>query len=182
MIFKRVLTSVLVVGLMAGTFALAGNARSQATDLSDVTNRVRRALAGLPYYGVFDNLEFTINEGVVTLTGQVVRPVTKQDAESRAKRVKGVESVINNIEVLPLVSSDSRLRRVLYRTIFSTAGMWRYRMGVNPSIHIIVNNGHVTLVGVVSSEQDKELAGIKANSVPGIFSVENKLRVEGKNQ
>jgi hyperosmotically inducible protein len=103
--------------------------------------------------------------------------VLKSDAERVVKNLPGVTQVINNIEVLPLSSFDSRIRREEYRAIFGFGGLYRYAMGVNPSIHIIVDNGHVTLVGVVSRQGDKDMANIRANGVPGVFSVTNELRV-----
>ncbi len=140
--------------------------------------RVRHALVMLPYYNIFDNLEFQVDGGQVTLSGQVTWPALKSDAASAVKRVEGVQGVTNNIEVLPLSPFDNRIRMATYRAIFSYAGLYRYAMGANPSIHIIVDNGHVTLVGVVSNQMDKNLAGIRANSVPGVFSVTNNLQVE----
>ena len=102
----------------------------------------------------------------------------KSDAGNAVKRLEGVQSVSNNIEVLPLSRFDNQIRRATYRAVFGSAGLYRYAMGANPSIHIIVENGHVTLVGVVGNQMDKNLAGIRANSVPGVFSVTNNLMVE----
>jgi hyperosmotically inducible protein len=140
--------------------------------------RVRHALLMLPYYNVFDNLEFQVDGSHVTLSGQVTWPVLKSDAANAVKRLEGVESVTNNIEVLPLSRFDSQIRRAAYRAIFGSDGLYRYAMGANPSIHIIVDNGHITLVGVVGNQMDKNLAGIRANSVPGVFSVTNNLMIE----
>jgi hyperosmotically inducible periplasmic protein len=139
--------------------------------------RVRHALVMLPYYNVFDNLEFQVDGGHVTLAGEVTWPVLKSDAASAVKRVEGVQEVTNNIEVLPLSRFDDQIRRATYRAVFGADGLYRYAMGANPSIHIIVDNGHVTLVGVVGTQMDKSIAGIRANSVPGVFSVTNNLRV-----
>jgi len=182
MMGKKLIVLVVVLGLAIRFAASAEGVPAQALEQADLTNQVRKALLTLPYYGVFDNLEFSIKEGTVELNGQVVRPVTKQDAESRVKKLKGVETVVNNIKVLPLSTTDNQLRRVLYRAIFRAGGLYRYRLGTNPSIHIIVDNGQVTLIGVVDNEGDKTLAGIKANTVSGVFSVDNNLRVEGKNK
>src|SRR5215510_3283385 len=108
-------------------------------------DQVRRELVTLPYYGVFDNLEYQIQGDTVILSGQVVRPSTRKDAERRVAKIEGVERVVNNIEVLPLSRFDDSIRVRTYRTIFHTAGLYRYSLGANPSIHIIVNRGHVTL-------------------------------------
>ena len=143
----------------------------------DLANQVRHELVMIPYYSVFDDLNYSIDNGVVTLSGDVTRPVVKDDAERSVKHLQGVTQVINNIRVLPLSSFDNRIRLAEYRTIFGFAGLYRYAMGTQPSIHIIVDNGHVTLMGVVNNEADKNVANIRANTVPGIFSVTNNLRV-----
>ena len=125
---------------------------SAAADYEKVRKDVTRL------YGVFDNLAYQIEGDTVTLYGQVVRPSTRKDAERRVAKIAGVQQVVNNIEVLPLSSFDDSIRVRTYRTLFRTGGLYRYAMGVNPSIHIVVNRGHVTLEGVVSNEGDKKLA------------------------
>jgi len=141
-------------------------------------DRVRKELVTLPYYGVFDNLAYKIDGDTVTLYGQVVRPSTKKDAERRVAKIEGVDRVVNDIQVLPPSSFDDSIRRRTYRAVFSRGGLYRYALGANPSIHIVVNRGHVTLEGVVSSKGDSQLAYMAANGVPGVFSVTNHLRVE----
>jgi hyperosmotically inducible periplasmic protein len=139
---------------------------------------VRHELVMLSNLSVFDNLAYRIDGDKVTLLGQVSRPSLKSDAESVVKKVEGVASVDNQIEILPNSPSDDRLRLALYRSIFTDGVLYRYGIQAVPPIHLIVNNGHVTLEGVVSNENEKNLAYIKANSVPGIFSVTNNLQVE----
>jgi hyperosmotically inducible protein len=156
--------------------------RAQSIDNYGLSEQVRKKLVTLPYYGVFDNLEYNIQGNTVTLSGQVVRPSTRSDAEARVKRIQGVERVINNIRVLPLSSFDASLRRRVYRAVFGFDGLSRYAMGVNPSIHIIVDNGHVTLEGVVNNKSDADMAYLRANGVPGVFSVTNHLRVQNSRQ
>jgi hyperosmotically inducible protein len=134
----------------------------------------------LPYYNIFDNLSYRIDGGVVTLLGQVRRPVLKSDAENVVKRIEGVEHVNNQIEVLPLSPFDDRIRLATARAIYSYGPLRRYAQGSLPPIHIIVKNGNVTLEGVVATEMDKNIAGIRANGVFGSFTVKNDLRVEGK--
>jgi hyperosmotically inducible protein len=153
-------------------------AARQRNSYDRFTERIRKELVTLPYYGVYDNLSFQVNGGFVTLYGQVVRPSTRTEAERRVKRIEGVERVINNIKVLSPSSADDGIRRRIYRAIFSSDGLYRYAMGANPSIHIIVDHGHVTLDGVVSSQMDSQLAYMAANGVPGVFSVTNNLRVD----
>lgn len=143
-----------------------------------LADAVRHELVMQPYYSIFDDLEFSVdNGGVVTLSGAVTRPILKSDAEHAVKKIPGVTQVIDNIKVLPLSPFDNRIRVATYRTIFQSGSMYRYAMGANPSIHIIVDNGHVTLKGVVDNEADKSQATIRANGVPGVFSVTNDLRV-----
>lgn len=147
---------------------------------SQLSERIRHELVMLPYYGVFDNLAYSINGSTVTLYGQVVRPTTRSSAERVVKKLPGVSRVINNIKVLPLSTFDDRIRRAAYRSIARTGGLYRYLQGANPSLHIVVDNGHVTLEGVVSGQGDRTLAYMAANQVPGVFSVTNNLRVEGE--
>ena len=144
-----------------------------------LAKRVRHELVTLPYYGVFDNLAYSINGGNVTLYGQVVRPTTRSDAERRVRRIAGVRSVVNNIKVLPLSRFDDQIRVATYRSIANMGGLHRYLRGTNPSIHIVVDHGNVTLEGVVSGDGDRTLAYHAANRVPGVFSVRNNLQVEG---
>jgi hyperosmotically inducible periplasmic protein len=142
-----------------------------------IVKEVRHELLMLPYVGVFDNLAYKVDGYNVTLLGQVVRPVTKSDAQNAVKHIEGVERVDNQIEVLPPSSQDDRLRRQLFRAIYGYPALERYALGVQKPIRIIVKNGHVALEGVVDTEADKNLAGIRANGVPGIFSVDNHLQV-----
>ncbi len=175
---KRLLAVVAALAIMVPVaMATPGSTSARAND-SAVAREIRKELVTLPYYGIFDNLAFKVDGDTVTLYGQVVRPTTRKDAERRVARIEGVERVINKIEVLPLSSFDDSIRARTYRAIFRSGSLYRYAMGANPSIHIIVNRGHVTLEGVVSSEMDSRLAYIAANGVPGVFSVKNNLRVE----
>src|SRR3954469_20220767 len=140
---------------------------------------VRHELVMLPFYGVFDNLSYKVDpDGTVTLLGQVARPTLKSDAENSVKRIEGVEKVVNNIEVLPTSINDDRIRRNVYRAIYGNSVLSQYQLRAVPPIHIIVNNGHVALEGVVSRSMDKQIAGVQANQVSGVFSVANNLRVE----
>jgi osmotically-inducible protein OsmY len=128
---------------------------------------------------VFDNLAYEVNGGTVTLHGQVVRPSTRSDAERRVARLAGVSRVVNRIEVLPLSGFDDSIRARTYRALFGMdSPLFRYGRGANPSIHIVVNRGHVTLEGVVADEGDSQLAYMRAMGVPGAFSVTNNLAVE----
>jgi hyperosmotically inducible protein len=150
-------------------------------DQSKLVKEVRHELLSLPYFGVFDDLGFSVNGGQVTLMGAVTRPTLKSDAENVVKRIEGVTSVVNNIEVLPLSPNDDHIRRATYRAIYGDSSLGtRYGFQAIPSIHIIVKNGNVRLEGVVANEMDKTIAGMRANGVPGVFGVENALTVEQK--
>ena len=145
-----------------------------------LAEKVRHELVMLPWYSVFDNLGFQIEgNNTVVLEGQVVRPTLKSDAGNVVKRIEGVTQVVNNIEVLPVSPNDDRIRVAAYRAIYFQPGMWKYRIQAVPPIHIIVDNGHITLVGVVGSQMDKTLAYMAAERVHGAFSVTDELRVHG---
>lgn len=154
----------------------AGNSGAKAQDR--ITREVRHELVMLPYYGVFDNLVYRVDGGNVTLMGQVTRPTLKSDAGNVVKGIEGVERVENKIEVLPLSPMDDGIRMAAYRSIYGQVGLDRYAMQAVPPIHIIVDNGKITLEGVVANQSDKDMAAIRANTVSGVFSVTNNLRVE----
>jgi osmotically-inducible protein OsmY len=139
---------------------------------------VRHELVMLPFYGVFDNFEYKVEGGAVTLLGQVSRPTLKSDAEAVVKKIEGVERVDNRIEVLPVSPNDDRIRIAVYRAIYGSPSLDRYALRAVPTIHIIVRGGHVTLEGAVATEADKNLANIRANGVSGVFSVKNNLHVD----
>ena len=142
-----------------------------------IQQEVRHQILMLPFYTVFDNIAFKVEGYKVTLMGQVSRPSLKADAESVVKRIEGVEEVDNQIEVLPTSNMDDQLRLTLYRAIYGYPALQRYDLPVIKPIRIIVKNGNVSLEGIVDSEGDKNLAGILANGVSGIFSVTNHLEV-----
>ena len=149
-----------------------------AGQLTGLARQVRHELVMLPYHGVFDSLGFKVDGSKVTLLGQVHRPSLKKSAERVVKRLEGVESVDNQIEILPTSSNDDRIRGGVYRSIYYHPAFTRYAVRAVPPIHIIVKNGDVKLVGVVATEGDKNIAGLQANGVSGVFSVMNELTVE----
>jgi len=199
---RALFLSVAAIALLSIPLAAASQTTAAAPGVDEnqlrVAKKVRHELAMLPFYSVFDNLQFSLEgDHTVILSGQTIRPTIKSGAENVVKRVEGVTRVINNIEVLPLSPFDYRIRRAEFRAIYSQPALSRYALqagvgvpfldlrstslsGVNLPIHIIVKNGHVTLVGVVASAMDKNVAGIAANSVSNVFSVENDLQVEGR--
>jgi len=161
------------------TVPMFGQAMPPKGSLSD---RVRHELVMLPYYNIFDDLSYSVdNTGTVTLSGDVTQPIVKDEAGRVVKKVEGVATVVNNIKVLPLSPMDNRIRAATYRAIFGgSSPLYRYSMGAVPSIHIIVDNGHVTLKGVVANKFDRNVAYMRANGVAGVFSVTNDLLVQGK--
>lgn len=152
----------------------------KATGYDRFIKEIRHELVMLPWYGVFDNLAYKVNGYNITLLGQVTRPTLKSDAERVVKDIEGVQTVTNNIEVLPVSPNDDRLRVALYRAIYGHPALQRYSMQAVPPIHIIVKNGNVTLEGVVSNEGDKNIANIQANGASGVFSVTNNVQVENE--
>jgi hyperosmotically inducible protein len=177
---KRRFWFVIIATLFSVTMLGLAQDRGQLSAKSQerITREVRHELLMLPWFGVFDNIAFKVDGSTVTLLGQVVRPSLKSDAENSIKHIEGVEKVENQIEVLPPSPMDDQLRLVLYRAIYGYPALEKYALGVQKPIRIIVKNGHVALEGVVDNEADKNLAGLRANGVPGIFSVANNLRVE----
>jgi hyperosmotically inducible protein len=172
-----------------------------------IVQEVQKKLAGLSTYSVFDWLTFGVQGRTIVLKGYASRPVLKSDAENAVKRIQGVEQVINEIEVLPNSPNDDRIRAAVYNHIYTQATLAKYNanqgstaralgpggpsvalmaggitndppMGFH-AIHVIVKNGNVALYGVVNNEMDKAIAGMQANSTPGVFSVDNNLIVQG---
>jgi len=147
-----------------------------------LVKQIRHELATLPYYGVFDWLEFELKpDNTVVLRGYVTRPTTKSDAEARVKDIEGVKDVINEIQVLPVSPNDDRLRIALYRQLYNwDSPLFRYATQAIPSIHIIVDRGRATLKGIVANSSDAQIAYMRARSVPGLFEVKNELTIESE--
>ncbi len=163
----------------AGSEAMqADNARSPQVE-QHIVREVRHELLMLPYYGVFDDLEYRVDGHTVILQGYVIseHSTTKEEAEKAVKKIEGVDKVVNNIEVLPPSPMDDGLRAQLYRKIYGYGPLFKYANLAIPPIHIVVKNGRVTLKGVVDNDTDKNLVGMLANQVPGVFEVTNDLRV-----
>ncbi len=166
---------VIVAFSFAGASAQDSSALARSIDLG---KQVQKSILKLPYYEVFDNIDFTIDaNGVVTLTGKVRNANNKSAAEVAIKRLDGVTSVVNNIKILSVGGFDERIRRDLTRSISNYGGLSRYLWHVNPEVRLIVDGGHVTLEGSVYNEGDKDLMNIAARGVSGVFSVTNNLTV-----
>lgn len=177
---KKYILGVALGVLMAAAspvFAAQGDPL-EAQEQTRINRQVRKQLVMLPFYTIFDHFEFALDGNTLTLVGEVSRPSLKRSAERVAIRVEGVHQVVNNIEVLPFSSFDNRIRLAVFRAIYGDSVLNRYALRSVGPIHILVRNGDVTLKGVVSREMEKNIAGIRANGVFGVFSVSNELRVE----
>lgn len=176
---KRNWMSLVVLSFALAPSMIAQTEAGQSVSPSEarIQKEVRHELLMLPYFNVFDYIAYQVKGDTVTLQGEVTRPSLKSDAENVVKRIEGVQQVINNIEILPPSPMDDQLRLALYRAIYGYPPLEKYALGVQKPIRIVVRNGRVTLEGVVDSETDKNLVTVRANSVPGIFSVTNNLRV-----
>lgn len=193
---------------LAGWLVLPASVSFGAAPQKTVIEEIREELLELPYYGVFDFLAFGYDKGTVTLQGYAYALGLKRDAERAVKRVAGVDTVKNEIEELPVSQFDDDVRWRTYYEIYRDPFLSRYApggtllwghrhplrsprlmpfgpprfAGFEPAgdypIHIVVKGGHITLLGVVENDTDKTIAGMKARSVPGAFSVENELVVE----
>lgn len=202
---RKILTMVALVSVIAvcGARSIAQTPADNAT-IEEIRNKLLR----LPYYGVFDFLAFSYEKGTVTLSGYAYHAGLKSDAERAVKRAPRVDQVVNKIEELPVSPNDDDLRWKTYYAIYTDPFLSRYAPGggtlwghrhrvprslfgsavhfpgVEPvgiyPIAIIVKNGRIMLMGVVDSESDKTMAGMKAKEVPGAFGVENELTVEAR--
>jgi hyperosmotically inducible periplasmic protein len=143
-----------------------------------LADKVAHELNMLPYYTVFDDVSFRVDGSAVTLFGDVTQPILKTNAENVVKRIEGVTQVNDEINVLPVSPFDQHIRVAEYRAIYGYPALQRYAVGNYRPIRIIVNNGHVKLVGTVTSAMDKQVAYLRANGVPSVFSVENDLQIQ----
>lgn len=171
------------LGFSGGKYANANAAQkdnSQNANGGDIQREVLHELRMLPHYTVFDNLEFKVQGTQVTMLGEVTNPTLKSDAVNVVKSIKGVTDVTDSITVLPLSNDDDRIRRAEYHAIYGDSQLSKYGFNAVQAIRIIVDNGHVTLVGSVDSQSDKDTANIRAGSVPGTFTVTNNLMVNGE--
>jgi len=149
----------------------------RAPNAPKIYEKIRHELAMMPYVSEFDFISFTMVGDNVILSGWTVRQTNRSDAQNIVKNIEGVGAVINNIEVLPLGSFDMRIRAGARAVL--QQNLSRYFWGSGSDIKIIVKNGDVILLGVVTSSGDKDIAGIRLNSVPGVFHVFNLLRIAG---
>ncbi len=170
---SRILATVIVM--------LAMSAPAWAADREDLAifQDVSRQVLRYPRFTIFDSVHTQVHEGVVTLSGRVTMPFKREDIARRVARVEGVDDVRNEVTVLPVSQFDDELRFRIARAIYGNSHFWRYGAMVNPPIHIIVENSHVTLEGVVRSNIDRMLARSIASSF-GAFSVTNDLKTDAE--
>ena len=159
--------------------SLANSDRNQRLQ-NMLASAVRHELVTLPYYDVFDWLEADLRpDGTVVLKGEVVRTTTADDAQKRVQKIESVSEVVNQIKVLSVSPYDNELRIALYRAIYDwNSPLSRYAMRAMPPIHIVVENGRVTLKGAVATQLESQLAYNAANHVSGIFEVRNELQID----
>jgi osmotically-inducible protein OsmY len=168
-------------------FFVAGLVFSAAITSADVVERkdlqvfndVSDAVNGYVHFTIFDDVSASVNNGVVALTGKVTMPYKRDDIEKRVAKIDGVREVRDQIAVLPVSQFDDRLRYQIARAIYGHPNFWNYAIGPNPSIHIIVDHGHVTLTGVVNNDLDRQLARSLVNQF-GVMSVTSDLRTEAE--
>lgn len=194
------IASLFLAGCLSSGMAQEQSLNTNQENLLRIAKEVRHQIVRLPQYGVFDNIHFGVDSnGTVVLRGEASRPILKSSAENVVKKIEGVEKVDNQIQVLPNSPNDDRIRAAVYSAIYGFPALQRYTSNRGPrprrsvaraaggitndppigfhAIHIIVNNGNVTLTGVVDNEADMAMAGIRANGVPHVFSVDNQLQV-----
>jgi hyperosmotically inducible protein len=152
-------------------------ARSDSKPSPPLAREIRHQLAALPFYSVFDFISFTLEGRKVTLTGQSLRPALKRNAVAAIESLEGVETVVDQIEVLPNSPADNELRRGVYRAIFEDPALAPYAAQAVPAIHILVKNGSVALEGTVKTAADKSLAATRASGVANVTGVRNNLNV-----
>ncbi|MEZ5307392.1 MAG: BON domain-containing protein [Pyrinomonadaceae bacterium] len=173
---KRLLVVLSLVGLIFSASVFA----APRDEAKTIEQKVEKEIRSLPYYGVFDVIGYEVEGSTVTLTGKLYNAISYDNIAKRVSKIEGVETVVNKIEVLPASTFDNRIRRDTVRALSNTAGLYRYLLGHNPSMRIIVDGGNLSLEGKVSNDGDKRLAGILANTVPGVFKVTNNLEVVKK--
>jgi hyperosmotically inducible protein len=162
--------------LSAVVFLAATLCAAQIRDTNVLERVVRQDLQTLPNLSVFDNLTFKVYGLTVFLEGQVTSPALKSDAEGLMWRINGVEGVNNHIDVLPITPSDEATRMATLHAVYGDSGLTPYSLGSDPPIHIVVQNGHVMLVGVVRNEVERSDAYARAVSIAGVANVTNQLQ------
>ncbi len=174
----KILKSFLILSIAILGFSFVNvDAQGLSDNQTQIEKKVYKEILKMPYYGLYDSIGFEVNGNTVTLHGKVYNATNRKQAEKRVAKIEGVENVVNNIEILPPSSFDDSIRIRTARAFSNGGSLYRYLLGTNPSVRIIVDRGHLTLEGFVSNEGDYKLANILAKGVPGTFSVTNNLIV-----
>jgi hyperosmotically inducible periplasmic protein len=176
---KNTISALLTAAVLLAIPALASQAPANPVANPNLEKDVRHAINSLPYYGVFDDLSFSIDDkGVVTLSGEVMQYYVRNSAVGAVRAIPGVTRVNDQIEVLPLSPFDNTIRIQAYNAIFGYPALSRYAINSRPPIHIVVKNGNITLAGVVNNELDRKLVYNRIRALPNAFSVTNDLRLD----
>jgi hyperosmotically inducible protein len=171
-------TFLMAAALVASAGATGKESTAPRTD-ADVAKAVKHEILMYPNYTLWDDISFRVENGSVELLGSVNQPYKKSDLQKIIQHVPGVSAVTNEIKVLPLSPMDDRLRLQVARAIYRDPTLSRYGMGAVPAIHIIVDNGRVTLTGAVNSAMEKQIAGMRASGAGlGFGPVVNNITVE----
>jgi hyperosmotically inducible protein len=168
----------IAAALLVGVAGAADNQAATLTPDAALTKSVRHAIVMYPRYSIFDDVYFQVDNGAVHVSGVVTQPFKKSDIDKIVRHVAGANQVQDDIRVLPLSPDDDRLRQRVARSIYGDITMTRYAMNPLKPIHIIVENGHVTLTGIVATEFDKQIAGTRAASSLSFGPIINNLQVE----
>lgn len=167
----------LVVTLLVAATLFAGTQGNTSPDEAKISQEVRHQVLMTPYYSIFDIIQYAVNDGTVTLKGWTLEPGVKRDVENAVKHIDGVHKVVNQIQEEQIDPSDQQIREAEYRSIYGFSALFKYAWGAVPPIHIIVNNGHVAIYGIVDNESDKQMIMMRAKQVPGTFGVDDHLQV-----
>jgi hyperosmotically inducible protein len=177
---KRLFIALVCLSLFVPV-AYAGQSARVESDKA-VASAIEKQIQQYPFYTIYDDVEGLVQDGVVHLTGKVTMPYKATDIAERVARVPGVREVDNKIQTLPVSAFDDELRARIARQIYGDPMFWNYAIQVNPPIHVIVENGRVTLTGAVGSEVERLKAEMVARTMPGVFNVENQLQLETGSQ
>jgi hyperosmotically inducible protein len=167
----------LLAGLTIAMLATPAVGRAQISD-TDLGERVADSIQRYPQFSIFDDVNIFVSDRAVRLTGRVTAPTKRDEIAKRVAKIDGVRSLVNEIQVLPVSPFDAELRVRIAQIIYNHPAFWRYAQMAQPPIHIIVENGHVTLTGRVDSQLERSLAYSLAAQVPRAFEVRNELKID----
>lgn len=170
------LRKLVIAGMLAAALGTPAVARAEISD-ADLTERIVDTIQRYPQFSIFDDVNISVSDRVVRLSGRVTIPLKRDEIGKRVARIDGIRSLVNDLQVLPVSPIDSELRVRTAQAIYNHAAFWQYAQMPLPPIHIIVENGHITLTGRVATQVERNLAGALAH-VPGAFDVTNDLKLD----